>query len=120
LRASGKGKAGEERAARYLKTRGYQILATNYHGTRGEIDIVALKEQKICFVEVKAWDSFAIDSLEWAVNDRKKKRIIGAAKQFIMDHPRFTESEIGFDIVFLTRGLREIDHIKDAFGVING
>ena len=37
------GKAGEDYAAKYLKRRGYLIIARNYAIVGGELDIVALK-----------------------------------------------------------------------------
>ncbi len=54
---SGLGSLGEELGCRYLKEKGYTILATNYCNTSGrrmgEIDIVAQKGKVIVFVEVK-------------------------------------------------------------------
>jgi len=54
---SGIGSLGEELGCRYLKQKGYTILATNYCNTSGrrlgEIDIVARKGKELIFVEVK-------------------------------------------------------------------
>lgn len=51
------GSLGEKLGCRYLKEKGYKILETNYcnaSGRRlGEIDIVAQKDGKLAFVEVK-------------------------------------------------------------------
>ncbi|MFZ2187318.1 MAG: YraN family protein [Candidatus Moraniibacteriota bacterium] len=51
------GSLGEELGCRYLREKGYTILATNYCNTSGrrlgEIDIVAQKQKEIVFVEVK-------------------------------------------------------------------
>lgn len=51
------GALGEKIACNYLKAAGYKILVTNYfnkNGRRiGEIDIVAMKELVLIFVEVK-------------------------------------------------------------------
>ena len=38
---------------RYLEDRGFKILDANFHSRFGEIDIVALKEEVIHFIEVK-------------------------------------------------------------------
>ena len=40
-------------AARFLKNKGYLILETNYRCRWGEIDIVALEEGQMVFVEVR-------------------------------------------------------------------
>ena len=48
------GKLGELFAKHYLILRGYQILYMNYLVNRyGEIDIIAIKEAKLEFIEVK-------------------------------------------------------------------
>lgn len=51
------GNIGEELGCRYLREKGYKIVETNYcnaTGRRiGEIDIVAKKDGKLIFVEVK-------------------------------------------------------------------
>jgi len=47
------GKLGEDLAVDFLLSRGYKILDRNYWKPYGEIDIVALKQNSIHFVEVK-------------------------------------------------------------------
>ena len=47
------GNLGEEMAARYLLTQGYQIMETNFRCRSGEIDIIARKFNCYHFVEVK-------------------------------------------------------------------
>ena len=48
------GKIGEDCACEYLKKQGYKIIDRNYLKKWGEIDIVAKKDKKIHFVEVKS------------------------------------------------------------------
>ena len=48
-----KGAAGEVLAARFLRSKGYTILVSNYRTRFGEIDIIAVDAQYIAFVEVK-------------------------------------------------------------------
>jgi putative endonuclease len=47
------GNLGEKIAQDYLKKKKYRILAQNFKRKWGEIDIVAKKQGKIIFVEVK-------------------------------------------------------------------
>jgi uncharacterized protein (TIGR00252 family) len=47
------GKSAENRVAELLKQRGFKILDQNWRTRLCEIDIVAIKNKVICFVEVK-------------------------------------------------------------------
>lgn len=51
------GKIGEKLAAEYLEKHGYEIITTNFYTKRGEIDIIARKDNEIVFVEVKTRSS---------------------------------------------------------------
>ena len=44
---------GEAAAEGYLRKKGYEILARNYHIPGGEIDIIAADKEYIIFAEVK-------------------------------------------------------------------
>ncbi len=48
------GELGEDVACEFLMKHGFEILERNYTKKWGEIDIVAKKEEKLYFVEVKA------------------------------------------------------------------
>ena len=47
------GQEGERLAAEYLAKKGYHILKRNYRYHRHEIDIVAMHQTTLCFIEVK-------------------------------------------------------------------
>ena len=47
------GKFGEDVACLFLKKHGYRVIERNYLKKWGELDIVAKKAGKLCFVEVK-------------------------------------------------------------------
>ncbi|HTA77617.1 MAG TPA: YraN family protein, partial [bacterium] len=48
------GQKAENRAAAYLRLKGYSVLERNYRVPQGEIDLVARKGDILVFVEVKA------------------------------------------------------------------
>ena len=45
---------GEEIAVKYLKSKGYLIIARNFRKKYGEIDIICKKEGNLHFIEVKS------------------------------------------------------------------
>lgn len=47
------GRQAEKIAAQYLEMRGYEIIERNFRRPRCEIDIIAMKDHTIYFVEVK-------------------------------------------------------------------
>jgi putative endonuclease len=71
----------EIRAARYLRSQGYRIVATNFRVKEGEIDLVAWDAGILVFVEVKSRTS--TDLPESAVGIRKRTRVIRAAHAYI-------------------------------------
>ena len=44
---------GENKACKYLKKQGFEILKRNFHSKFGEIDIIAKKNEILHFIEVK-------------------------------------------------------------------
>lgn len=48
------GKIGESITKRFLMKHGFTVLATNYRTRFGEIDIIAKKDNKLRFIEVKS------------------------------------------------------------------
>jgi putative endonuclease len=69
------GKRGENAAARYLRRRGYKILARGDRFGPGELDIVALDGETIVFVEVKTRESTVAGHPADAVDNVKQRRL---------------------------------------------
>lgn len=113
-----KGRSGEERAARYLKRRGYQLLERNVRAGRGELDIVARKGELLAFVEVKSHRSREQGIL--AVHADKCERLRSAASAYLGRHPQFATLQCRFDLIILTPAsgfnpFPKIEHLKDVF-----
>ena len=66
---------GERVAAEHLTTSGYRILARNWNGPRGEIDIIAELDGVLVFVEVKARASRSFGTPEAAVTGAKQRSL---------------------------------------------
>jgi len=86
------GSRGERLAAEYLEANGYRLVVANFkvpigRNTRGvavtgEIDIIAIDEDKLCFVEVKTKTSDEFASPLAAVNLRKQRQITRTARVY--------------------------------------
>lgn len=90
----------EQKAADYLKSIGYEIIEMNYHSKHGEIDIIAVHESYIVFVEVKyRKDNFTGYPYE-AVGVKKQKRIKYTAWMYLLKNGYNPEQvRCRFDVV---------------------
>ena len=103
-----KGDKGEEIAAEFLQTKGYSLLARNYHARFGEIDIIAKDKECLVFVEVKSYDSNRIHPLE-VMTLSKMKRFRKAAEIYLYNH-NISDHDCRFDLIIIRFSL-----IKDHF-----
>ena len=109
-----KGKNGENIARTYLKKQGYKIIDSNYKTKIGEIDIIAIKDKILTFVEVKSRYDDTYGRPSEAVNTYKAKKIRDVATIFLMSNDIAYEG-ISFDIIEVFLSSEEINHIKSAF-----
>ncbi len=111
-----KGSRGEQAAAQFLSREGYRVVARNFRSRRGEVDIVASKDDTVVFIEVKTWDVLPVDSLEHSLNAAKRGRILHTARLFLAEHPEYRDSRVRFDLVFIHGSPPMVSHLPDAFG----
>lgn len=83
---------GENIACDYLEKLGFKILERNYRKTYGEIDIIAIEKDELCFVEVKTRTSNQFGSPLEAINYFKLKSLIKTAQYYKMTHKNLPES----------------------------
>ena len=110
-----KGREGEKRAEQYLSERGYTILERRFRSRRGEIDLIAEKEDRIVFVEVKNWAYLDRGDLEYAIDRRKQEKILATSRQYLHVHPQFRHRHIGFDVILVSPNTPEVIHYENAF-----
>ncbi len=94
------GKSGEELAAGFLKTKGYEILYTNWRHSYYEIDIIAKKGNKLHFIEVKTRSTGLFGHPEQSVTKKKFKFLQKAADEYLQKNPG--NGWIQYDIVSIT------------------
>ena len=108
------GNLGEDLVANFLENKSYKILTRNYNKPFGEIDIVAIKNHIISFVEVKARKSTKYGYPREAVNYYKQQRIIKASQAFLIEN-NLTDFIITFDVAEVFTESGEINYIENAF-----
>lgn len=110
------GREGEEIAGKWLSARGYKIRHTNWRFGHKELDLVAIKDNVLHVVEVKTRVVGHIDEPADAVGRRKQKNTIDAAEAYINAYD--LNIDVSFDIVFITMGgtqMQHIEYIEGAF-----
>ncbi len=110
------GKRGEDAAARYIEKRGYEIVERNFTCPLGEMDIIALDRNTLCFIEVKTLSGRTYGPPEIAVNIYKQHKLSKVALAYL-NRKHLHDVEARFDVIAVSlspKGER-IELIKDAF-----
>jgi putative endonuclease len=109
------GMDGEEAAAIYLYSQGYEIRGRNYRFRKAEIDILAFKEGVLVVVEVKTRTKGFYEPLSHTVSRLKIQRLVRAANHYVRE--KGLEVEVRFDViqVFGQCGNYELRHLENAF-----
>ena len=111
------GDRGEAEVAKYLRKKGYTLLASQWRCRFGELDLVA-KSRKgvICFVEVKLRSEGAIGLPREFVDGKKKERLRRAALAYLSQHE--LDAPARFDVAEVyqqqDQALR-IEYLEGAF-----
>jgi putative endonuclease len=109
-----RGLVAEHVAAALLIVKGYRILARNYAGGGGELDLVALRGEVVAFVEVKRRD--AIEAARDAIGARKRRRFARAARHWLARNGWAANRVLRCDAVLVAPG-RWPRHVVDAFAL---
>ncbi len=86
-----RGRIGEDLACKFLEKNGYRILERNFRCKMGEIDIVAVCGEHICFTEVKARTRTDYGMPRDAVDLRKQRKLLRCAQLYLKLHPGFAD-----------------------------
>ena len=116
MRTVQKGRSGEKKAVEYLKSKGFEILFTNYRYGHKEIDIIARDKNNVVFIEVKAGQSKSFVPPQGWINLRKQKKIVEVATAFLQKY-QFPGCDFRFDVIAIDRssGKEMVEHIQNAF-----
>ena len=102
------GRRGELLAAEYLESQGYRLVLSNFKvpigrnrrgaGVTGEIDLIALDGDVLCFVEVKTKHSRDFADPIASVTTRKQRQITRTARVYRRIF-RLSDMKYRFDVV---------------------
>lgn len=113
------GKLGEDLAAKYLKNHGYRLIERNFKKRYGEIDIIAVKDTVLVFVEVKTRIGLQFGRPEEAVTTRKLHEVIQTGQYYVLLHPELPASQ-RIDVVAIILDEDEkvlsFEHIQNVTG----
>lgn len=111
------GDRGEAEAARYLRKKGYTLLASQWRCRFGELDLVARSRQGVlCFVEVKLRSAGAIGLPREFVDARKRERLRAAAACYLSVHELEVPARFDVAEVYVEKnGRLRVEYLENAF-----
>ena len=112
------GRKAEDHVARWLKLRGWKILAERFKVSEGEVDLIARRKNIIAFVEVKQREKLPVT--EDIVTQTNITRVMDAAEVWVGRNfeaigPDF---EIRFDLAMIegrVHPLAKVKYVENAF-----
>ena len=97
--------AGERRALRHYRLRGYRLLAANARVGRYELDLVLRRGQRVVVAEVKEKGGPAFGHPLEMVDAEKARRVRVGASAWLAAHPEVAGLEVALEAVAI-RGRR--------------
>ncbi|MBN1272517.1 MAG: YraN family protein [Candidatus Aminicenantes bacterium] len=111
------GSSGEKFAVRYLQKHQFLVHETGFRYNRGEIDIIASKNDTLIFIEVKTRRSHRYGRPEEYVTPEKQRQIRMVAGGYLIQKG-LLYSSCRFDVLALSYDSKkgfEVRHIVNAF-----
>ena len=110
---------GEDIAVDYLKKKGYKIIERNFRKKYEEIDIVAVYDSTLVFIEVKTRKSDSYGTPFDGISPFKVKHLVALAQFYKQLHPRLPDDmridAIGISLSFDNR-VEKIEHLENISG----
>ncbi len=89
-----------EAAARaHLLRAGLREIAANANFRLGELDLVMFDRDTLVFVEVRYRRHSGFGGGAMSVDANKRRKLVRAAQQFLLSHPRYANTPCRFDVV---------------------
>jgi len=114
-----KGLRFEKEAEKYLERQGLALLQSNYRCRFGEIDLIMLDRDSICFVEVRFRSSDRFGGASASITPAKQRKIVKAALCYLSQNQRLQKRAPRFDALLIQRqadsGELDFNWIENAF-----
>lgn len=111
------GTRGETVACSFLRDHGYEVVEKNYKCKIGEIDLIARRNGRLAFIEVKTRSSAHRGMPQEAVDLKKQEKIFKVAAWYLKEK-KMGSVQLAFDVVAILwneKDAPEIRLIADAF-----
>ena len=103
----------------YLRQKKFHLVAHSYHCRFGEIDLIAMDGNTLCFVEVKLRRTQRFGTGAEQVDRRKREKLRITAELYLQERPAVLQPRFDVVEVLAPNGLGtknpKIRHIEGAF-----
>ncbi|MBI4225580.1 YraN family protein [Candidatus Roizmanbacteria bacterium] len=92
------GRLGEAKAVDFLLNKGYRIIQKNFHSHWGEIDIIAKKDSKVAFIEVKTRIGLLKGKPYESVDKRKLQKLMRPIQFYLLQN-HLKDYKLSLDVI---------------------
>lgn len=110
------GADAERRAAWFYRFRLFRVLERNWHGGKGEIDLIVRRGRLLVFVEVRSRGTGSLAASHETIDAEKRENVIKAAERYLLNVEE--DVDVRFDVVafdVVAGSGRRMRHYPDAF-----
>lgn len=111
-----RGALGEQAAVDFLRRRGFMLVERNYRVGHHEVDIIALRDDELHFIEVKTRKVGSLTAPEEAIDERKARTMRRVASSYLAI--RNTPYEPRFSMVAIEVAGEEVVDIRFVEDII--
>ncbi|HYM65574.1 MAG TPA: YraN family protein [Candidatus Sulfotelmatobacter sp.] len=112
-------KLGEEIAVKFLKEKGYKIIERNFRKGYGEIDIIAVQNNTLVFVEVKTRTTSLFGGAANSISYHKLQTLIKTAQFYKLINKNLPDS-LRIDAILIDLDKKskvsKIEHVENITG----
>ena len=109
-----KGAQYEQWAHAWLQKKGLKPLHQNYHCRYGEIDLIMLHHEVLCFIEVKYRKNRAFGGSAYSIPLSKQQKVTRSALNYLTQNPKYRQYALRFDALLIEAD-NQVEWIQNAF-----